>query len=193
MCPAAAHGRRENAFDNARVNPHKGAAMSPSMTDQFLESVSHLPEKQVGAGQEILRQGERRGQLWVLLEGSVEIVKNGTPICTVSERGAIFGELSVLLRTYQLATVRAEVDSRFHVIEDAATYLADNTPATFVLARMLARRLALLDSHFSQVKKELEDLKSTQVPPPKEEGPSTQLFSRFLAEAERSLEGPTSS
>ncbi len=159
------------------------------MIEQFLQTVSHIPEVEVEAGKTVLRQGERRGQLWILTSGAVEIIKNDTPICKVSERGAIFGELSVLLRTFQLASVRTTEPSRFHVVEDAETFLSNNSTAAVVLARMLAKRLALLDSNFSQLKKDYEKVRAEEKTGAVQ-GSSTQLVTRFLADAERTLGDP---
>ncbi len=162
------------------------------MIEKFLETVSHLPEQEVPAGRVILRQGERRGQLWILTKGVVEIVKNETPICKVSERGAIFGEMSVLLRTFQLATVKTAEPSSFLVIEDAENFLAGSSTAAVVLAKMLAKRLALLDSNFSKLKQDYEKLRVEYAAMPKPHDPGTQLVSRFIADAERCLGDPLS-
>ena len=118
----------------------------------ILSAVFPRLEKNFPAGFEILRQGERRGLLYVLAEGSVEIVKNDQQICIVREKGAVFGELSILLHSYQNASVRTLEPCVFHVIEDAERFLEGNPKVAFQLAQMLGRRLALLDSHFADLK-----------------------------------------
>lgn len=162
------------------------------MIEQFLKTVSHLPEQEVPAGKIVLRQGERRGQLWVLTRGSVEILKDDTAICKVKDRGAVFGEMSVLLRTYQLASVKTVEPSAFVVIEDAEQFLAGNSEAAVLLAKMLAKRLALLDSNFSKVKQDLEKMKEGESDTPKPAPTGTQLVGRFLADAERTFRDPYS-
>lgn len=162
------------------------------MLEQFLQTVSKFPERQVPAGQVVLRQGERRNQLWVLTRGAVEIIKNDVPICTVNERGAIFGELSVLLRVYQLATVRTTEPSTFHLVENADEFLAGDATASVVLARMLGKRLALLDASFSRLKRDYEKLRAEESAHAQRPSTGTQLVSRFIADAERKLEGPAS-
>lgn len=124
-----------------------------------------LPVKEVtvAAGQEILRQGERLGVLYVLEEGQVEVVKNGAQICTVADRGAVFGELSILLGCYQNATVQTLAPCKFKVLEKAGQYLEKNPKAALQLARMLARRLALLDSHFAELKSKLNTMQAEAV------------------------------
>lgn len=129
----------------------------------MLETIAKdLPGKEtpVPAGHEILRQGERMGLLFVLVSGKVEVIKNGSQICVVEEQGAVFGELSILLGCYQNATVRALVPSTFRVVEGAEQYLKDNPAVSYELACMLARRLALLDSHFAALKKQVNEMQA---------------------------------
>jgi CRP/FNR family cyclic AMP-dependent transcriptional regulator len=114
----------------------------------------------VDAGHVILRQGERMGVLYVLENGQVEVVKNGSQICTVSEPGAVFGELSILLGCYQNATVRTLAPSKFKIMEQAEQFLDKNPKAAFQLARMLARRLSLLDAHFAELKSKVNAMQA---------------------------------
>lgn len=117
-------------------------------------------ETTVAADEDVLRQGERRGLLYVLVSGRVEIVKNDSQICIVEEPGAVFGELSILLGCYQNATVRTLTPCVFRVVEGAEQYLKQNPAAAYALAAMLARRLALLDSHFAALKKQINAMQA---------------------------------
>jgi CRP-like cAMP-binding protein len=119
--------------------------------------------KEAVAGEEILRQGEKRDLLLVLLQGEVEVVKNGCQICTVTESGAVFGEISCLLHSYQNATVRALTPCRFGVIPHAEKFLEEHPAASYHLARALARRLAVLDSHFAELKSKIICLQAESV------------------------------
>ena len=49
------------------------------------------------AGETLLTAGLRIGRLLILKEGAVEVLKEGVQIAAVTEPGAVFGELSVLL------------------------------------------------------------------------------------------------
>lgn len=120
----------------------------------ILEQVSSFPEVQFEKGATILRQGEKKNQLLVMTAGSVEIIKNGTQICIVKDKGAVFGELSALLNNYHNATVRALEPCKFRRIEEANKFFANDPEATLYIAALLARRLSLLDSYFAEVKKE---------------------------------------
>jgi CRP-like cAMP-binding protein len=48
-------------------------------------------------GETVLAAGTRSGRLLVLKTGAVEVMKDGMQIAEVSEPGAVFGELSMLL------------------------------------------------------------------------------------------------
>lgn len=52
--------------------------------------------RNVLAGTEFLREGHRTGHLYVLLEGGLEVVKGDTVVATITEPGAVAGEMSAL-------------------------------------------------------------------------------------------------
>ena len=63
----------------------------------FEDLCSHLPVAAFAPGEALLEEGAATGRLYVLRAGTVEIVKRGVQINTVSDCGAIFGEMSALL------------------------------------------------------------------------------------------------
>src|ERR1700685_509997 len=98
-----------------------------------------LPLANYRAGDTVLAEGTKTGQLYILKSGAVSVVKGGTEIATVTEAGAVFGEISALLDQPHTADVRALEASEFHVA-DAAHLLQD--PATLLYVTMvLARRV----------------------------------------------------
>jgi hypothetical protein len=70
---------------------------------------------------------------------AVAIVKEDTEIAKVTEPGAVFGELSILLDQPNKVDVRALETSQFHVA-DAAVLLTQSPIAAYV-AMVLARQL----------------------------------------------------
>ena len=88
----------------------------------------------------MLSTASTTGQLQVLKEGAVAVVKEGVEIARVTEPGAVFGELSVLLDQSHTADVRAVTASQFHVA-DAATLLTSDPTALLYVATVLAQRL----------------------------------------------------
>jgi CRP/FNR family transcriptional regulator, cyclic AMP receptor protein len=83
------------------------------------------------------------------------IVKGKTEIAKVTEPGATFGELSVLLDQPHTADVVALEASRFHVAE-AASLLAHNPIAVLYVATMLAHRLDAANHVLIQLKSQLQ-------------------------------------
>jgi CRP-like cAMP-binding protein len=97
------------------------------------------------------------GVLYVLLSGSVEVVKGEVQITTVAEPGAFLGEMSVLLGTPHTATVRALEPSSFHVVDDPLGFLQAHPAGAFELARLLARRLHFVNSYLVDLKRQFSD------------------------------------
>jgi CRP/FNR family transcriptional regulator, cyclic AMP receptor protein len=120
---------------------------------EILEVTEGLPfvETLVSAGTEVIRQESPCHELYVLVQGSVEVLRDGQLLAVVDEEGALFGELSLLLKALPVATVRAVKPCKFRVIHEPALFharLQENLPAGMAVLRMLARRLSMLDSRF---------------------------------------------
>ena len=88
----------------------------------FQKKLATLPLATYQAGETALSATSTTGRLLILQEGAVAVVKEGVEIARVTEPGAVFGELSVLLDQPHTADVRALEASQFHVA-DAATLL----------------------------------------------------------------------
>jgi CRP-like cAMP-binding protein len=123
----------------------------------ILKLSAAMPQCRVAAGEAIIREGDRSGRIYVLIEGAVEIVKGEVQINTVSEPGAIFGEMSVLLDAPHMATVRTLEPSRFHVAEDAERFLDSDPALALEVSRLLARRLQAMISYLVDLKSQFED------------------------------------
>jgi CRP-like cAMP-binding protein len=74
----------------------------------------------------------------ILKKGAVAIVKEDTEIAKVTEPGAVFGELSILLDQPNKVDVRALEPSQFHVAD--ATVLLTLSPIAAHVAMVLARQ-----------------------------------------------------
>src|SRR5262247_2925939 len=106
----------------------------------FQRKLATLPLATYQAGETVLSAASTTGRLLILKEGAVAVVKEGVEIARVTEPGAVFGELSVLLDQPHTADVRALEASQFHVA-DAATLLKVDPIALLYVATVLARRL----------------------------------------------------
>jgi CRP-like cAMP-binding protein len=121
----------------------------------FQQRLAALPLATYQAGETVLAAGSTTGRLLILREGAVEIVKEGVQIAKVTEPGAVFGELSILLNQPHTADIRAVETSRFHVA-DAAALLAQDPTALLYVAGLLARRLDGANHALIELKRQLE-------------------------------------
>ena len=79
----------------------------------FQRKLAILPLVTYQAGETVLRAASTSGQLLILKEGKVAVVKEGVEIARVTEPDAVFGELSVLLDQPHTADVLALEASQF--------------------------------------------------------------------------------
>jgi CRP/FNR family cyclic AMP-dependent transcriptional regulator len=127
--------------------------------DAFKKSIAALPLIAFDPGETILYSGSTTGQLFILRHGVVEIVRDGQQIATVSEPGAVLGELAVILDKPHTADVRAVERCEFHFAE-ASTLLKENVAALLYVTAMLAHRLDAANTVIVEVKRDLESGKS---------------------------------
>lgn len=113
-----------------------------------------LPSVSLPAGAVLVPEGEHTGVLFILLEGSVDILKGDVLIDTVSEPGALFGEISALLDTPHMATVRAATPVHVVRIEDAPTFLGAHPDLALDIARLLAARLSNVVAYLADLKRQ---------------------------------------
>jgi CRP/FNR family cyclic AMP-dependent transcriptional regulator len=123
-----------------------------------LDYCAGLPERIFEAGDVVIQEGAP-GPLFVLVEGAVEILKGDVQVNVVDEQGAIFGEVSALLGTPPMATVRALERSRLCVVEDGPAFIGSRPELALAVARLLAARLMSVTGYLIDVKKQFEDQK----------------------------------
>jgi len=121
----------------------------------FQNSLGSLAVVTYQPGETIIADGSKTGRLLILKKGTVTIEKEGTEIAKVTEPGAVFGELSVLLDQPHAADVRALESSQFHVA-NATTLLEQNPLAVLYVATVLAHRLESANHALVQLKSQLK-------------------------------------
>ena len=121
----------------------------------FQNSLADLAVVTYQAGESVIADGSKTGRLLILKKGTVAIEKEGTEIAKVTEPGAVFGELSLLLDQPHTADVRAVETSQLHVA-NAAALLAQNPIAVLYIAKMLAHRLDGANHALIQLKNQLQ-------------------------------------
>lgn len=127
-----------------------------SQADKVLELAAECPRRVFSSGVVLLEEGRRAGVLYFLESGSVEILKRGHLITTVDHRGAVFGEVSVLLEQAPMATVRAGTEVVCRVVEDPQAFLATHPAVALHVATLLARRLNAMTTYLVDLKAQYE-------------------------------------
>jgi CRP/FNR family cyclic AMP-dependent transcriptional regulator len=140
------------------------------------------------AGTLVIHEGGKTGHLFVLVEGRVEVVKGDSVVAVITEPGAVFGEMSLLLDQPHTATVRVASDSVIVEIDDAASFLRDQPEVALLIGRLMAQRLHVAttyladlmhqyaghDSHLSMVGELLQNMINL---PPSQVSPGSDLQS----------------
>ncbi len=120
----------------------------------ILRRCASMPRKSFAAGEIVLHEGERKGVLYILIEGEVEILKGDVQVSTVADPGGVFGEMSVLLDAPHMATVRTLAPSQFHVAEDAMAFFTSDPEIALAIGRLLARRLHSMVTYLVDLKQQ---------------------------------------
>ena len=134
------------------------AGLSEAALSVLAEAVD---EVEYQAGEIVVREGEPGNRMFIILSGSVEVVKNlGQPRETaldVMRSRNFLGEMSIVDSVVRSASVRALENSRLFSLRGIDLYrLFKRFPEQYAIvilniARDLARRLRTLDEKFSAI------------------------------------------
>jgi CRP/FNR family transcriptional regulator, cyclic AMP receptor protein len=122
----------------------------------ILDKCAGVPRKRFAPGVVLLSEGETSGRLYVLAEGSVEVLRGETQVAVIGEAGSVFGEMSVLLKRPHTATVRAASPVVVFVFEDAESFLKSNPEIAFFVGKLLAERLNAATTYLVDLKRQFE-------------------------------------
>jgi CRP/FNR family transcriptional regulator, cyclic AMP receptor protein len=86
---------------------------------ELAQVASLADEVDLPEGKEIIRQGERGREFFVLLEGSADVIRDGRKIATLSD-GDFAGEMALVSRRPRNATVKTTTPVRSLVVTDQA-------------------------------------------------------------------------
>jgi CRP-like cAMP-binding protein len=131
-------------------------AETPRHRTDLLSLSEDLDEISVAAGETLIAQGLPASAIFVLVQGSVVIERDGAPFARVEHPGALFGEMSVVMGTVATATVRASADSTVRVAPDPLEFLA-RPGVAFAVLRLTATRLDAMTRYLSDVRAQFED------------------------------------
>ena len=122
----------------------------------ILDKCAGVPRERFAPGIVLLSEGETSGRLYVLAEGSVEVLRGETQVAVIGEAGSVFGEMSVLLKRPHTATVRAASPVGVFVFEDAESFLKSNPEIAFFVGKLLAERLNAATTYLVDLKRQFE-------------------------------------
>ena len=124
---------------------------------ELLPQCADIPVISVSAGEVLIEQGSPPPAIFVLVEGAVAIDRDGMVFSNVASPGAIFGEMSTVMRRPATATVRATAPSVLHIARDPEGFLARPDVAIAVL-RLTANRLEVMTRYLAEVRAQFDQL-----------------------------------
>jgi len=107
-------------------------------------------------GETILTAGQQAGVLLVLIDGAVEVRRDGVLVDLVKEPGAVLGEIAALLQSGHSADVLAALPSSLYVIETPREFLRAHPDFHLHVSALLAKRLSNLVAYLADVKRQFE-------------------------------------
>jgi CRP/FNR family cyclic AMP-dependent transcriptional regulator len=123
-------------------------------TAVFQRKLADLPIATYRAGETVLTAASTTGRLLILKDGTVAVIREGVEIGKVTEPGAVFGELSVLLGRPHTADVIAVKPSRFYF---ASAAIMKDPVALLYVAAILARRLDGANQALIELTQQIQD------------------------------------
>lgn len=125
--------------------------------DDGLAAYGGLPERVFAPGDVLIEEGGRSGELFVLVEGTVDVYRGKVLVTSLSDPGAFLGEMAALMGTAHSAAVVASTPARVLVVDDAATAFAAHPELAVAVARLLARRLHAMTTYLVDVQVQYAD------------------------------------
>jgi CRP-like cAMP-binding protein len=141
----------------------KERAMPLIRNNSLPSCVASLPVASFQIGETVVLAGSRTGRLLILKKGAVVVTKEGFEIARVSEPGAVFGELSILLDQPHTADVRTLEPSEFYVANEEL--LAVDQLACIYVATVLAGRVNNANQAVIELKRQLHAIERNLVHP----------------------------
>jgi CRP/FNR family cyclic AMP-dependent transcriptional regulator len=123
----------------------------------LLDLSTNLPEVEFAAGEAVVREGNPSGPIWILVSGSLRVLKGDVQVNTITEPGAAVGEISVLLGSDHGATVEALETSRLRQAADGHGFLESDPAVAKLIAAGLAERLNFVSRYLADLEHQYGD------------------------------------
>src|SRR5512147_1551335 len=117
----------------------------------LLALTASLPEVELAPGDVLLESGGPSGPIWILVSGSLRVLRDGVEVNTITQPGAAVGEMSVLLGTDHTATIEVIEAARLRVAEDGHAFLASDPEVTRIIAVGMAQRLVTVTGYLADL------------------------------------------
>jgi CRP-like cAMP-binding protein len=126
--------------------------------DALLHASSEWPEMRVAEGDVVLAEGGPAERLLVLVEGALEVRRDGEVVAAIDQPGACIGEIGLLLGMANTADVVATRPSILRALDDAGSSLTTDPALLGPVAAILASRLRLVTAYLSDLKRQYADV-----------------------------------
>ena len=105
---------------NTKIQLIKNIPLFARLSKKELEQVASLADEiDFPGGKEIIREGERGREFFVLLDGGADVIRSGQRIAHLA-KGDFVGEIAVIARIPRTATVKTTEPTRALVVTDQA-------------------------------------------------------------------------
>jgi CRP-like cAMP-binding protein len=105
---------------NTKIQLIKNIPLFARLSKKELEQVAALADEiDFPGGKEIIREGERGREFFVLLDGGADVIRSGQRIAHLA-KGDFVGEIAVIARIPRTATVKTTEPTRALVVTDQA-------------------------------------------------------------------------
>ena len=108
-------------------------------------------------GENLITQGQSTDSVYFLIEGDISIIKDDVEIALTSQKGSVFGEMSILLGSEHSATVYCVQDSTFYQIEHPRNFLSTHPEVIWHISQILSLRLSNLNRYLVDIKHQYDD------------------------------------
>jgi CRP-like cAMP-binding protein len=126
-------------------------------TDALLQVSSGWREVRVAPDEVVLAEGGASQQLLVLVEGGLEVRREGEVMAIIDQPGACIGEIALLIGTDHTADVVATAPSTLRILDDARSALESDAALLRPVAAILASRLRLVTAYLADLRNQYSD------------------------------------
>ena len=116
----------------------------------------NLPELSMTKGELIIKENDLNHSIFILVKGKLEVSANSEVIAYIEDPYSIVGELSVLLSTSSMATVKCLTDSIFLKIDYADVFIEEYPLINYAIAKSLAERIRNANELINELQDQLD-------------------------------------